>query len=88
MKSTDSSDIDQVEEMLKRTGCINLHYKVQVRNQTKIVVAHFQAKSISSFQECIAETQDWRKCQHVVKEFRECMTAYTTKQLERNKDSK
>ncbi|XP_044761888.1 cytochrome c oxidase assembly factor 4 homolog, mitochondrial [Coccinella septempunctata] len=49
---------DPVEEMLKRTGCIELHYKVQ---------------------ECIAETQDWRKCQLVVSEFRKCMQDYESK---------
>ncbi|XP_066998454.1 cytochrome c oxidase assembly factor 4 homolog, mitochondrial [Anabrus simplex] len=42
-------DEDPVEKILKNTGCIELHYKVQ---------------------ECIAETQDWRKCQNQVKEFR------------------
>ncbi|KAJ8936141.1 hypothetical protein NQ318_022223 [Aromia moschata] len=46
---------DPVEEMLKRTGCINLHYKVQ---------------------ECIAETQDWRRCQSQVAEFKKCMQLY------------
>ncbi|XP_022915747.1 cytochrome c oxidase assembly factor 4 homolog, mitochondrial [Onthophagus taurus] len=50
---------DPVEEMLKKTGCINLHYKVQ---------------------ECIAETQDWRKCQVQVAEFKKCMVNYTQKQ--------
>ncbi|XP_033328575.2 uncharacterized protein LOC117221597 [Megalopta genalis] len=48
-------DIDPVEEMLKKTGCMELHYQVQ---------------------ECIAETQDWRKCQGVLKEFRMCMESY------------
>ncbi|XP_065162320.1 cytochrome c oxidase assembly factor 4 homolog, mitochondrial [Atheta coriaria] len=47
---------DPVEEMLKKTGCIELHYKVQ---------------------ECIATTQDWRKCQDVVSEFKVCMAKYT-----------
>ncbi|KAK7869460.1 hypothetical protein R5R35_008177 [Gryllus longicercus] len=59
-KSVDSEhvsdeDEDPVEKMLKKTGCMELHYKVQ---------------------ECIAETQDWRKCQNVVKEFRHCMEEY------------
>lgn len=51
---------DHVEKMLKKTGCLSLHYKVQ---------------------ECIAETQDWRKCQDVVKEFRNCMEEYRKKQI-------
>ncbi|XP_017785879.1 PREDICTED: cytochrome c oxidase assembly factor 4 homolog, mitochondrial [Nicrophorus vespilloides] len=50
---------DPVEQMLKRTGCIDLHYKVQ---------------------ECIAETQDWRKCQDQVSIFKECMNKYVEKQ--------
>ncbi|XP_037041718.1 cytochrome c oxidase assembly factor 4 homolog, mitochondrial [Bradysia coprophila] len=50
---------DPVESMLKKTGCISLHYKVQ---------------------ECIAETQDWRKCQDIVKEFKGCMQAYVNQQ--------
>ncbi|PBC33386.1 Peptidyl-tRNA hydrolase [Apis cerana cerana] len=40
---------DPVEEMLKKTGCMEFHYEVQ---------------------ECIAETQDWRKCQEQVKRFK------------------
>ncbi|XP_063708028.1 cytochrome c oxidase assembly factor 4 homolog, mitochondrial [Culicoides brevitarsis] len=57
---SDKNDVeDPVEVMLKRTGCIELHYKVQ---------------------ECIAETQDWRKCQDVVKTFKECMSEYSAKQ--------
>lgn len=31
-------------------------------------------------QECIAETQDWRKCQEIVKEFKDCMQVYTDEQ--------
>ncbi|XP_031636168.1 cytochrome c oxidase assembly factor 4 homolog, mitochondrial [Contarinia nasturtii] len=53
---------DKVDLMLQKTGCQDLHYKVQ---------------------ECIAETQDWRKCQEVVKEFRNCMSGYMEEQ--RNK---
>lgn len=53
---------DPVEVMLKRTGCIELHYKVQ---------------------ECIAETQDWRKCQDQVQEFKACMKIYTDQQREK-----
>nr|CAD7439407.1 unnamed protein product [Timema bartmani] len=45
---------DPVEIMLRKTGCMELHFKVQ---------------------ECIAETQDWRKCQNEVKNFRLCMEA-------------
>lgn len=26
------NDVDQLEEMLKKTGCIELHYKVQVKS--------------------------------------------------------
>ncbi|XP_037916556.1 cytochrome c oxidase assembly factor 4 homolog, mitochondrial [Hermetia illucens] len=51
--------VDPVEAMLQRTGCIELHYKVQ---------------------ECIAETQDWRKCQDQVKDFKKCMETYTEQQ--------
>ncbi|XP_077289840.1 uncharacterized protein LOC143913735 [Arctopsyche grandis] len=46
------NDDDPVERMLKKTGCLELHYKVQ---------------------ECIASTQDWRKCQTEVQEFRDCI---------------
>lgn len=46
---------DPVEQMLKKTGCMELHFKVQ---------------------ECIAETQDWRKCQNQVSEFKKCMAKY------------
>ncbi|XP_076668909.1 uncharacterized protein LOC143369185 [Andrena cerasifolii] len=49
---------DPVEEMLKKTGCMELHYQVQ---------------------ECIAETQDWRKCQEQVKRFKVCMDEYKKK---------
>ncbi|XP_044729867.1 cytochrome c oxidase assembly factor 4 homolog, mitochondrial [Chrysoperla carnea] len=35
-------------------------------------------------QECIAETQDWRKCQDIVKEFRTCMEAYNAKRSIQN----
>lgn len=50
---------DPVERMLKKTGCMELHYQVQ---------------------ECIAEHQDWRKCQDKVKKFKECMAEYTKQQ--------
>ena len=52
---------DPVEEMLKKTGCMELHYQVQ---------------------ECIAETQDWRKCQEQVKRFKICMDEYKKKREE------
>ncbi|XP_060519785.1 cytochrome c oxidase assembly factor 4 homolog, mitochondrial [Cylas formicarius] len=52
---------DPVEEMLKKTGCIELHFKVQ---------------------ECITETQDWRKCQKPVQNFKKCMEAYQERKLE------
>lgn len=51
---------DPVEEMLKKTGCMELHYKVQ---------------------ECIAETQDWRKCQDQVRNFKLCMAEHQAKKL-------
>lgn len=51
-------DVDLVENMLKETGCVELHHKVQ---------------------ECVAEHQDWRKCQDVLKEFRLCIENYTLK---------
>lgn len=54
---------DPVEEMLKKTGCIELHYKVQ---------------------ECIAETNDWRKCQMPVNNFRKCMEMYETNRRKNN----
>ncbi|XP_054006248.1 cytochrome c oxidase assembly factor 4 homolog, mitochondrial [Hylaeus anthracinus] len=52
---------DPVEEMLKKTGCMELHYEVQ---------------------ECIAETQDWRKCREQVQKFKVCMEEHQ-KQRER-----
>jgi len=51
---------DPVEEMLKRTGCMDLHFKVQ---------------------ECSAETQDWRKCQDQVSDFKKCMLKYQERKL-------
>ncbi|XP_017754077.1 PREDICTED: cytochrome c oxidase assembly factor 4 homolog, mitochondrial [Eufriesea mexicana] len=33
-------------------------------------------------QECIAETQDWRKCQEQVKKFKVCMNEYQRKREE------
>ncbi|KYN01483.1 PREDICTED: cytochrome c oxidase assembly factor 4 homolog, mitochondrial [Cyphomyrmex costatus] len=53
---------DPVERILKKTGCIELHYQVQ---------------------ECIAEHQDWRKCQNEVKKFKECMAKHTKQQEQR-----
>ncbi|XP_053972900.1 cytochrome c oxidase assembly factor 4 homolog, mitochondrial [Hylaeus volcanicus] len=49
---------DPVEEMLKKTGCMELHYEVQ---------------------ECIAETQDWRKCREQVQKFKVCMEEHQKK---------
>lgn len=95
------SDVDQVEEMLKKTGCIDLHYKVQVNNKLSFKNNKKMSLSVTDTlrssdkfselfwqffyvylapQECIAEAQDWRKCQEVVKKFRECMVDYTSKQ--------
>jgi len=54
---------DPVEQMLKKTGCIELHYQVL---------------------ECIAERQDWRKCQNEVKKFKECMAEYMKQQESKN----
>lgn len=39
--------------------------------------------STNQLQECIAETQDWRKCQDIVKEFKDCMQVYTKQQQEK-----
>ncbi|XP_051154443.1 cytochrome c oxidase assembly factor 4 homolog, mitochondrial-like isoform X2 [Leptopilina boulardi] len=62
-KTNDDDDIDDpLERMLKKTGCMELHFKVQ---------------------ECIAETQDWRKCKEQVNIFRTCMEEY-----QRNKNKK
>ncbi|KAL1516953.1 hypothetical protein ABEB36_000780 [Hypothenemus hampei] len=51
---------DPLELMLKKTGCMELHFKVQ---------------------ECIAETQDWRKCQDQVMDFKHCMAKYQENKL-------
>lgn len=59
VKTNSEEPEDPVESMLKKTGCIELHYKVQ---------------------ECIAETQDWRKCKNVVDNFKVCMSSYTEQQ--------
>ncbi|XP_011693217.1 PREDICTED: cytochrome c oxidase assembly factor 4 homolog, mitochondrial isoform X2 [Wasmannia auropunctata] len=59
---TDKEVEDPVERMLKKTGCMELHYQVQ---------------------ECIAEHQDWRKCQNEVKKFKECMAKHTKQQESR-----
>lgn len=58
---------DPVELMLKKTGCIELHYKVQ---------------------ECISETGDWRRCQEVVKKFKQCMQKYTGEQMKKYTQTK
>ncbi|XP_032680118.1 cytochrome c oxidase assembly factor 4 homolog, mitochondrial [Odontomachus brunneus] len=58
-KNLENEIEDPVEQMLKKTGCIELHYQVQ---------------------ECIAEHQDWRKCQDQVKKFRQCMAEHTKQQ--------
>lgn len=59
---TDDDIDDPLDRMLKKTGCMELHFKVQ---------------------ECIAETQDWRKCKDQVNTFRTCMEEY-----QRNKERK
>ncbi|XP_014480706.1 PREDICTED: cytochrome c oxidase assembly factor 4 homolog, mitochondrial [Dinoponera quadriceps] len=63
-KNPENEIEDPVEQMLKKTGCMELHYQVQ---------------------ECIAEHQDWRKCQDQVKKFKECMAEHTRKQELRHK---
>lgn len=35
---------------------------------------------INSFQECIAEHRDWRKCQNEVRKFKECMAEHAKQQ--------
>lgn len=32
-------------------------------------------------QECFADTKDWRKCQHEVKQFRDCINSAASKNL-------
>uniref|UniRef100_UPI00358F0D28 cytochrome c oxidase assembly factor 4 homolog, mitochondrial isoform X2 n=1 Tax=Myxine glutinosa TaxID=7769 RepID=UPI00358F0D28 len=49
---------DPLDDMLSRTGCLQLHHAVQA---------------------CIAETQDWRRCQKEVSAFRDCMAAQQSK---------
>lgn len=84
---------DPVDSMLNKTGCAELHYKVQVcrllyatnTDQISMFKIHDEMTFITSFycfypKECIAETQDWRKCKDIVTEFRQCMAAYTTEQ--------
>lgn len=39
--------------------------------KTGCIELHYQV------QECIAEHQDWRKCQDEVKKFKECMAKHT-----------
>lgn len=77
-QKSEDFDEDPVTSMLKKTGCIELHYKVQVLPSDSLTKPFFQAFTL--FQECIAETQDWRKCQAVVSSFKECMKVYTDQQ--------
>ncbi|KAK7505539.1 hypothetical protein BaRGS_00003284 [Batillaria attramentaria] len=51
-KPASESEEDPVENMISKTGCLQLHYAVQ---------------------ECMAEHQDWRKCQNQVVQFKQCM---------------
>ena len=79
-EKTAVEDEDPVTLMLQKTGCINLHYKVQVREGIfAIVTSNFHLNSSKS-QDCMSETGDWRKCQEVVKEFKDCMKVYTDHQ--------
>lgn len=72
---------DPVELMLKKTGCIDLHHKVQVRDYRSVVTRKLKILFWSFLlQECIFDTQDWRKCQDIVKEFKSCMTTYNEEQ--------
>lgn len=74
-------DEDPVTLMLQKTGCINLHYKVQVREGIfAIFTSNFLIKKLSNSQDCMSEKGDWRKCQEVVKEFKDCMKVYTDNQ--------
>lgn len=73
------NDDDPVEIMLKKTGCYELHYKVQVRTYALLQYALSLFMLVFLPQECIANTQDWRKCQNEVKEFKECMDRNRTK---------
>lgn len=41
---------------------------------------HSTYTTLRPMQECIAETQDWRKCQSAVKDFRDCMAKYSEEQ--------
>lgn len=46
LQKTSDSDEDPVTLMLQKTGCIDLHYKVQVVNQkTSILIDFFNFKS-------------------------------------------
>lgn len=100
-KVKDDEPEDPVESMLQKTGCIDLHYKVQVNSSGFHVIKDifrqkldFLPKKIDflliffSFKECIAETQDWRKCRDVVTEFRQCMSSYMAEQQKKYSNSK
>lgn len=65
VRETNREDVeDPVEQMLKKTGCMELHYQLQ---------------------ECVAETQDWRKCQEQVQQFKSCMAKYQKDRVEEYK---
>lgn len=87
MQNSAAEVTDPVELMLQKTGCINLHYKVQVVTSSippdSFIISNIHLLHTIHrpyLQECIAETQDWRKCQDIVKEFKSCMQLYTDQQ--------
>lgn len=55
-------DDDLVDTMLKKSGCLKIHHKLQ---------------------ECIAETKDWRKCQDILEEFKECIQTHHSNQTKK-----
>uniref|UniRef100_A0A8C4Q966 Cytochrome c oxidase assembly factor 4 homolog n=1 Tax=Eptatretus burgeri TaxID=7764 RepID=A0A8C4Q966_EPTBU len=57
-KENEEEERDPLDDILSRTGCLQLHHAVQA---------------------CIAETQDWRRCQKEVSAFRDCMAAQQSK---------
>lgn len=83
MPTTSDNIEDPVELMLKKTGCIELHYKVQVILQRS--ASSWFLMQYCHLQECIAATQDWRQCHDAVQTFKSCMTAYTEAQRQKYK---
>ena len=51
IKSDDDDELDPIEQMMKRTGCLELHYKVQeCIAETK------------DWRKCQKEVNDFKKC--------------------------